>query len=69
MNNYKILLEASKLSRAVDKLRIAELEAAVCDYSHKKHWIGEKENPGCCFGCGRHRSLIRDQAAQTGDRE
>ena len=53
--------------RATDEIyrlreRIAKLEAQVCDYSHNKQWIGEKEAPEWCAGCGKHRSFIRDQA-------
>jgi len=49
-------------SEALD--RIEELEQAICAVSHYRAWMGEKENPGWCLGCGKHRSLIREAGAR-----
>ena len=38
------------------------LKRDICRFSHKIRWVGESDHPGCCLGCGRHRSLIREEA-------
>jgi len=64
----------TKCDNWLDSLKLANVElaelqaenerikrSAVCYVSHNIKWLGEEVAPGWCLGCGRHRSLIREE--------